>query len=264
MAGRLRNRLRNRAGLVRADSGVADLSGFERLWIASLGAFKSLAPDVQFDGNNNDILAWDDLSGDAVRLLPDGGANPFGQVPWAAVGGPDDAAKAVGFLANQNFGSLATAMEGMGRAAWTIVVRCHFGGNSIGFGRFILLNSTANGSWRIRFDYLNNLIEILSAGTDDGDLAFIETLPQDSPITILSRYDGTTHFGAVYNEIGVLIEALTTSHSGVTRTDDSFLTQAAGDNRQMDVKKMVFYDRFMDDDDAAALVENSLTDEIPT
>lgn len=241
---------------------AADLSGFERLWIAGVGAFKSLAPDTQFDANNDAILAWDDLSGDAIRLLP-GSGNGIGQVPWAAAGGADDAAKAVSVISFNGFASHATAMAGMSRAAWTIALRLHFGNSASGLGRFIGVNSTSWGSWHIAYIYATNKIEIRSPGSGDGKLAFVSVFPLDSPVTIISRYDGTTHFGAVYDKDGVLVEALDTTHSGVVRESNAFAMQATAENRLMDAKKMVFYDRFMDAATAAALAANMLTDDIP-
>lgn len=238
-----------------------DISDWDRLWIAGSQCYKSLSPDTQFDTDFDTIAAWDDQSADVIRLTNLSG--PLGRTPWSAFGAPDDAELGVRVRTNDNFNSHATAMAGIDRAAWTFAMRVYFAATGSSFARFIGINSTTWGSWYLYYDYLSNLLEIRSHGTDSGNIVFTTTIDPIEPLTIISRYDGVTHFGEIRDANGDLIEALSTTHSGVVRTND-FLIICDGQTRFMTLKKMIFYNRFLENGaEIDALRENLLTEDVP-
>lgn len=245
-------------GLAGVAAGGIPLGGFVRGWFGHIGAW--ITGDVQFTLNFAVLLKWVDQADPTIILLKT--ASPRGVVPWSgSPGAPDAAQLGVRHQTNGLWAVHNTAMAVMSMATWTIPLRLRFAAG-VNTTRFIGIRDATWNGYHWTYNETTNKLSIVVPGTVAGTITFDLVLTADEPYTVISRYDGTTHFADLYDEEGVFIERKSALHSGTTITNETFNVY---DNQgRVYIKQMIFYPEFAPDTQLPDIVANSLLEAVPS
>ena len=246
-------------GTVGAAAGGIPLGGFVRGFFGHIGAL--VVGDVQFTVNFSSLTKWVDQAPAPVTLLK-GGLGPFGNVPWSlSAGAPDAAQHGVHHRPNRLWAVHVTAMAVMPMTTWTIALRTQFGAG-VNTSRFVGVRDSVWNGYHWVYNEVTHKLSIVVPGAVAGTITFDLVFTEDVPFTVISRYDGTTHFADLYDEEGVFIETKTALHSGTTLTDNSF---NVFDNQGIVyIKQMLFYIGFAPNAQLPVIVANSLVAAVPS
>lgn len=211
--------------------------------------------NIQCDANNDTLIHWDSQD-DAYRFAVTGTHLYRKPIDGGlASSAPDSEAEGVRLSTNL---AHADACENFSRSAFTIIARTMLIAQGVGSRR---LFEVWTGGPHINY---------ITGGDDEMNFGFpgdpltlvIPLVPEDQMVTAVMRYDGSTGYGAVYDEDGL---TLIGSDSGaITALNDT------GDRLQFKtaafhLKRFAYINEFVTGAKLTDLLERMLTDDpLPT
>ncbi len=242
--------------------GAPVTSDFIRHWVANPGAL--ISGFAQFTINNQTLVAWDDRSAGAIRLVASG--SPQGKIGGGSFGaGPDALLSACRLTGDPNtFLPDADAMSGMDLSTWTYMARILFEGAGVGIGRFCgIKHSVLASGIHLAYDYDNDVLGVRAPGLLPGNLTMdpVGGTVQDVAYTVVSDYDGATHRARLYDEDGVLLDTQSDTHSGTTTDGDDVHIHDVGATTPIRIRKYACWNRQLTEAQITAIVANSLTED---